>query len=174
MEEHSKLYLDLYHHLVNLLQCLVLAKIQHEHNPTKSIRCAICLWCAPQNLVHPIEPSPWSSCKTCNTSYLFLKIFLLHLVPFVTTLSWGPRTFCKNVSQVFSKCLPNPWFKNTHGQMPYKSKKVDKASFDHCTTLISLLVHWDRLGEAMIDAFVGNASSVAWAPREGEWRRRPM
>ncbi len=82
------------------------------------IGCAIYLCCAFENLVHPIELNPWSSCKTYNTyCYLFLKIFLSHLVPFVMTLSCYPHTFCKNVSQAFSECLPNPWLENTHNQM---------------------------------------------------------
>jgi hypothetical protein len=56
----------------------------------------------------------------------------------------------------------------------YKSNKVDKTSFDHCITLRSFLLQWDRLSRAMEDVFASNASIVAWNLCEGECRRRPM
>jgi len=43
----------------------------------------------------------------------------------------------------------------------YPSNKVDKASFDHCIALTSLLLQRDRCGQALANAFVSNASIVA-------------
>ncbi len=115
----------------------------------KSIRCAIFLCCALQNLVHPIEPNPWSSCRTCNTfCYLFLKIFFLHLVPFVMTLSCYHRTFCRSVSQAFSKCFPNPWFEKTQNQMSNISPHTNptKLTKHHLTIVLpSHLSYFDEI-----------------------------
>jgi hypothetical protein len=145
----------------------------------KSIRCAICLCCALQNLVHFIEPNPQNSCRTCNTFYcLFLKICIFHLVPFVTTLSWCPHTFCRNMCH---KLFPNVF--------PILDSKKSMAicqiflfiPIQQSWQIIiwplycpHILLQRDRCGQALANAFVSNASVVAWDPHEGEWRRRPM
>ncbi len=143
----------------------------------KSIRCAICLCCALQTLVHPIEPNPWGNCKTITPfaifSWKYFFFILSHLSwcwDAVLALSVGicVRSFFQMSSQSLT------WKDSQPNAKYFSSYKSNKVSFDHCTALTSLLLWWDRLGRAMANAFVGNASVVAWDPHEGEWRRRPM
>jgi hypothetical protein len=126
----------------------------------KSIRCAICLcyaskfWFILWNQTHEVVVEHVTSCAVFSWKYFFF--ILSHLSQhWIVVLS-----FCKNVSQAFFECFPNPWFKKIHGPnakyfSSYKSNKVDNVSFDRCIALTSLLLWWDRLGQAMANAFVG-------------------